>query len=597
MSVVQHLSALALRGLAGGTAQSLALGDGEHAADALFHFLTDRFRDHSQRLPAALRRAGERAWRALEIALAGESLWSRLDRADDRAFRRQLRLFLDAAPLAGLCGHDPEFRRQCLREFQAVRKAGLLAAAADPHDLVRQAAGFARFAGPHDLVGAEWRAVERLAGELHRAGYRTLAYFLNLRPAPGEPLLAVAVRFFFRREVEGDPELARGLAFGQLGELAEKQRAGFAALEDVLNHQGARLAEALDVLADVRGGVLDLRAEQQRQGRQLQELHQAVLQALARHRPEQGALPPPDGNSIPDEGERPVRLPTRAALRRLSQARRFPRGDPPRLPVPVTATAELPELPADPPVDPWRALAARELLVEAIAGVVPYQGFPIAALPFLIVGGVLALGTLVTGLVALGTGLDVVGQVSFGLGLGAAGPLSLGAGFIRWRRRGYRHACRQVRDRSAAVLGEHPPAAGVLGAAAEAGDVVEAAWKLVRYLEARSGKRVPVRLFAPAAPGSWVTRMFLGNPCFELVVDGQFFGTSSVARGFDVRVETTAGRHQLLYHTPFGLGRGSHRPLLGSPRVLDIHFDTEAVREIELRFNRTNRTFEITRMS
>jgi hypothetical protein len=70
-----------------------------------------------------------------------------------------------------------------------------------------------------------------------------------------------------------------------------------------------------------------------------------------------------------------------------------------------------------------------------------------------------------------------------------------------------------------------------------------------------------------------------------------------VARGFDVRVETTAGRHQLLYHAPFGLGRASHRPLLGSPRALDIHFDTEAIREIELSFNRTTRTFEITRMS
>src|SRR5262249_20588165 len=67
MAMVRSLAVLALRQVASGAAQAAGLAGG----DALARFLGKHFTDHSQRLTAALRGAGERAWQALEVALAG----------------------------------------------------------------------------------------------------------------------------------------------------------------------------------------------------------------------------------------------------------------------------------------------------------------------------------------------------------------------------------------------------------------------------------------------------------------------------------------------------------------------------------------------
>src|SRR5207302_1417239 len=66
---------------------------------------------------------------ALEVALAGDSWWDRvkavLAKGDEQAFRRQVRAFLDAAPLASLPGPGDEFRKAALRELRAARKKNL----------------------------------------------------------------------------------------------------------------------------------------------------------------------------------------------------------------------------------------------------------------------------------------------------------------------------------------------------------------------------------------------------------------------------------------------------------------------------------------
>ena len=54
----------------------------------------DRFSDHSKNLTNALESASDRAWRALEIALAGETFLSWLHKAEDKAFREQVRAAL-----------------------------------------------------------------------------------------------------------------------------------------------------------------------------------------------------------------------------------------------------------------------------------------------------------------------------------------------------------------------------------------------------------------------------------------------------------------------------------------------------------------------
>ena len=75
----------------------------DSGGEAVVKFLADRFTDHSQKLTAALQTANDRAWKAIEVALAGDSLWERckvtLASAEDQAFREQVRAFLDVSPL------------------------------------------------------------------------------------------------------------------------------------------------------------------------------------------------------------------------------------------------------------------------------------------------------------------------------------------------------------------------------------------------------------------------------------------------------------------------------------------------------------------
>src|SRR5439155_13183933 len=121
--------ALALRGLVGGACKALGCEAGAAAVDNVVGFLMRHFTDHSQRLLEALRHANERAWRALEVALAGDSTWDRcklvLASGDEKAFREQVKPFLDTCSLAELQGRD-NYRQACLTELRAARKAGLL---------------------------------------------------------------------------------------------------------------------------------------------------------------------------------------------------------------------------------------------------------------------------------------------------------------------------------------------------------------------------------------------------------------------------------------------------------------------------------------
>src|SRR5262249_10478279 len=101
MAILQTLSCLALPGVAEGIPAPLGLALGVRL-DRVLNTLRQRFSDHSQPLTEALQKATTRAWRALEIALAGESWWdqckTRLASADEKAFREPMRTFLADHP-------------------------------------------------------------------------------------------------------------------------------------------------------------------------------------------------------------------------------------------------------------------------------------------------------------------------------------------------------------------------------------------------------------------------------------------------------------------------------------------------------------------
>src|SRR5262245_60805690 len=264
MAIVQNLSVLAVRSLFEAFCRSIGFEAGEAGAAAAVKFLGSRFTDHSQKLSLALEKASASAWRAFEVALAGDSWWDKvkltLARREDTAFREQVGAFLRATPLAGLPEHGPEFRQQALRDLRAAARAGALSAdKVDPAALAQRAGQFARYADPQALMDAEWQAVGEVTESLRQAGYPALAHFLSLRPHGDQSMLVVAVRYFFRREVEADPQLFAALSFTQMEKLGQLQEAGYDALHTALAKHSGRLEElvegALAVLEQVHAKV------------------------------------------------------------------------------------------------------------------------------------------------------------------------------------------------------------------------------------------------------------------------------------------------------------------------------------------------------
>jgi serine/threonine protein kinase len=312
MPILHCLCTLALSPTVTGLCQRFGTKPAPDAVGGVIGVLTRHFTDHSQKLTQALKQSNDRAWRGIELALAGDSWWRRttafLTPADARAFRHQVEKFLDSVPLSELVT-NAQVRQECLRELQAARKAGLFGGPLDPEALARDAGSFARFDDPHTLLAAEWQTLGDVAAALRRAGHGNLAWFIELRPAGcGESLLATAVRYFFRRAVETDPELFQGLTFSRLENLAGSQEEGFAALHDALAEHGVRLEELLGdvrlILVETQAGVLDVKSEMQRQGQQLRDLSAAVLQALDQHRLDQREVRPGDSLSIRNDRER-----------------------------------------------------------------------------------------------------------------------------------------------------------------------------------------------------------------------------------------------------------------------------------------------------
>jgi WD40 repeat protein/serine/threonine protein kinase len=319
MSLTQRLATLVVSPVIQCALDALSGFGGEHTAEAVIGFLTRQFLDQSQRLPAALQRANGSAWRAVEVALAGESLWTWLDSAEDKAFREQVRTFLDASPLPGLPGDGKEFRQHCLRELRAARKAGHLdGGLLDPTALARSAGAFARFNDPQQLLDAEWQAVGELAGACKEMGYAHLSELVALRTdGQGTPLLVTAARFFFRREVETDRELFQGLTWIKLELLQTTQDQRLAGLAEALTQHGARLDKALESLhglaVETFSAVLEIQGEVLELARRFDLLHrelrprdslsigseaerQLVKQVIARYR----GLPEEDRRQLPD---------------------------------------------------------------------------------------------------------------------------------------------------------------------------------------------------------------------------------------------------------------------------------------------------------
>lgn len=214
-------------------------------AELLFRHLSDK----SERYLTALATANERAWKALEIALAGNSLWERgqvlAASGEEEAFRQQLQAFVEANPLPQFSGKD-QFRQRCLQELRMAGQRKLLTGdTLNCRELAQQTGSFLSFAEPRALHVAEQNWVKRITDELQKGDCPGLVWLLAQQVQAGTPLVVVTVRYFFRQQVETDEELARGLTFTQLDQLTQTQILAFQGLNSAIAKQGQMLEEIL----------------------------------------------------------------------------------------------------------------------------------------------------------------------------------------------------------------------------------------------------------------------------------------------------------------------------------------------------------------
>ncbi|MFO0880947.1 MAG: serine/threonine-protein kinase [Gemmataceae bacterium] len=343
MSALQHLSVLALETLV----ESSGLDGGGRLVARISQVLGEHFADPSKKLPAALQSSADRAWRTLEMALAGDSLWNRckslVARGDEKALATQVRTFLDTVELPDLPGDRAQFRTRCLKELREARQARLLSGGTIEPTLVSNAVStLARFDDPTRLAEAQWKLLDQMAEGIRKAGagkYDTLAQFLKLRPAEGPALLSLAVRYFFRRAVESDAALFQSLALAKLDQAVSGQVAGLAAIESLVSEQSQRLEELLGgiqaVVVETHEAVLDLQQQMEGQSDQIRQIGNAVQKLLEQHQLQKREVRPGDSLSIRNDEERGL-------VRQLvARYRAMPEGERKSLPALLNAIGKL----------------------------------------------------------------------------------------------------------------------------------------------------------------------------------------------------------------------------------------------------------------
>src|SRR5258708_3041746 len=134
MSIFVGLCSFALKSVGVNDVEHMLEGF-ENAFDKVLGFAVERLSDQGQRFYKALRESNEKAWKALEIALAGESLWNLLDKAEDKAFRKQISGFVESVKLPADLSDKKQFRQQCLKDIHGAKKKALLIGRLVPDEL------------------------------------------------------------------------------------------------------------------------------------------------------------------------------------------------------------------------------------------------------------------------------------------------------------------------------------------------------------------------------------------------------------------------------------------------------------------------------
>ncbi len=308
MSIYTKLSSLTIKPFAKKIGGHLITDTGVKIIEDL---IINLFTDNSMRINNALKSAQNKGWKALEIALAGDSFWEKCkihaSSGDEKALGQQVRVFLDSVPLPVL-KNNSDFRKKCLEELRAVRKNNsVFNDNLDINDLARQTAQLSRFGDSTILVENEFQILLDMGTTLNEHGYSSLAWLITQKQ-DGIPILILATRYFFRRSIEDDQKLFNGLAISKLDILNENQEKCLSGIYDLISKNSDLLSSLLSdvrsTVVETKNAVLDLHDQIEGQGEQIKEISKAVMELLEQHQLQKRPIQPMDSLSIRNDSER-----------------------------------------------------------------------------------------------------------------------------------------------------------------------------------------------------------------------------------------------------------------------------------------------------
>ena len=228
----------------------LKIPDG--AVDAAVRWVKDRFTDHSELLTKAIATANERAWQAVALALAADTLLGKavgvFRDGDLKTVQAQIRELLAATDFGPDADPDRLRVRACkeLDLLMQEGRFGLKGVELTSLDLTR-------FASPAKVADDAHRAVHAIAGQIEGDAPHLARGLTLTSPAGGTPLLAAVFAYFLRRQIAANTELAHELVYDQVRQLTHKQQAGFANIESILEERGVELLHGLKTVANAIG--------------------------------------------------------------------------------------------------------------------------------------------------------------------------------------------------------------------------------------------------------------------------------------------------------------------------------------------------------
>jgi tetratricopeptide (TPR) repeat protein len=198
MKCAEVVAALTLRRVACTAPQVVgAAEDGGGAEDLFRHCPPHTVAD-------ALRTALRRAWLCLELVLAGEDVWKRVQAqlASEKDWD-VLHSLLQASAFSSTPLAEAESRRRCWHSLHSAHQAGLLEITGPAlPDALQLSLPLPSTSDWSDFRQEEWQKLERLGEAFRFSGHGELRRVLELRWHGRDPLLTVLAAAFFRQALE-----------------------------------------------------------------------------------------------------------------------------------------------------------------------------------------------------------------------------------------------------------------------------------------------------------------------------------------------------------------------------------------------------------